>query len=68
MTRRVVVENATFKQIGIKVPQRLGDQLVALARRESNGVSAVCRRLLTEALEHDKLVRKVTRPSADLRG
>jgi hypothetical protein len=30
----------------------MDDQLKALARRENNGVSAVVRRLLTEALAH----------------
>lgn len=43
------------KQIGIRVPVSLSDQLEALARKESNGVSAVVRRLLTVALaaSHD---------------
>lgn len=40
------------RSIGVRVPARMGDQLQALARRENNGVSAVVRRLLTEALDH----------------
>jgi metal-responsive CopG/Arc/MetJ family transcriptional regulator len=49
------------KQIGIKVPLRLSDRLEEIARRESNGISAVCRRLLTEALEREKTERTVKR-------
>ena len=40
----------TTRQLGIRVPARMGDQLAALARKENNGVSALVRRLLTEAL------------------
>jgi predicted DNA-binding protein len=39
------------KQIGIRIPPELSDRLEAIARRENNGISAVCRRLLTTALE-----------------
>jgi hypothetical protein len=41
--------------IGIRVPAHLNDQLQAIAKRENNGKSAVCRRLLTSALKtsHD---------------
>jgi hypothetical protein len=46
-------DTPALKQIGIRVPARMSDQLEALARRENNGVSAVIRRLLTAALaEH----------------
>jgi hypothetical protein len=41
------------KQIGLRVPARMGAQLEAMARRENNGVSAVIRRLLTAALADD---------------
>lgn len=47
--------NLAEKYIGIRVPAHLNDQLNAIAKRESNGKSAVCRRLLTLALatSHD---------------
>jgi hypothetical protein len=38
------------KQIGVRVPADLQIQLEAIARREHNGVAAVCRRLITAAL------------------
>ena len=38
------------RHIGIRVPPELNDQLQAIARREHNGISAVCRRLLAAAL------------------
>ncbi len=38
------------KQIGIRLPVRIAEKLEAMARRESNGVSAVCRRLLSSGL------------------
>ena len=41
------------KQLGIRVPARLGDRLDALAAREHNSVSSVVRRLLTAALTRD---------------
>lgn len=46
----VPTEIRSTRQLGIRVPIRLSDQLEALARRENNGVSAVCRRLLAAAL------------------
>jgi predicted DNA-binding protein len=46
------IENPT-RQVGIRLPKHMGDQLEALARRENNGVSSIVRRLLTKALaEH----------------
>jgi predicted DNA-binding protein len=46
-------EESESKLIGIRVPAHMNDQLEALAKRENNGVSAVIRRLLTQALrEH----------------
>lgn len=41
---------APAKQIGIRVPARMSDQLEALARRENNSTSSIVRRLLTQAL------------------
>jgi hypothetical protein len=38
------------KQLGIRVPTQMSDRLEAIARREHNGVSAVCRRLLAQSL------------------
>jgi hypothetical protein len=38
------------KQLGIRVPTQMSDRLEAIAKREHNGVSAVCRRLLAESL------------------
>jgi hypothetical protein len=38
------------KQLGVRIPTELSLRLEAIARRENNGVSAVCRRLLTAAL------------------
>lgn len=59
-TRRPVEKDAppdlnstATKQIGIRVPARLSDRLEAIARRESNNVSSVVRRLLTSALNDD---------------
>jgi hypothetical protein len=42
--------DALHKQLGIRVPVQLSDQLEAIAKREHNGVAAVCRRLLASAL------------------
>ncbi len=42
--------HTSLKQIGIRVPARMNDQLEAIAKRENNGVSAVVRRLLAAAL------------------
>ena len=42
--------DAAVKQIGIRVPTDLSDQLKAIARRERNGLSSVVRRLLVAAL------------------
>ena len=36
------VEIRAGRQIGIRLPARLHDQLTALAQHEHNGVSAVC--------------------------
>src|SRR5688572_11285187 len=45
---------AANKQLGIRVPVELSDRLESIARREHNGISAVCRRLLASALaDHD---------------
>jgi hypothetical protein len=44
-------------QIGVRVPAKLGDQLAAIAERENNGVSAVVRRLLAEALQREQGTR-----------
>jgi hypothetical protein len=47
------IRSTAGKQIGLRVPARMGAQLEALAQRENNGVIAVIRRLLTLALaEH----------------
>jgi predicted HicB family RNase H-like nuclease len=43
-------ETRSSKQLGVRVPTHINDQLEAIAKRESNGVSAVVRRLLTAAL------------------
>lgn len=43
------------KQIGVKVPLELNERLKAVARRESNGISAVCRRLLSEAVQREEI-------------
>lgn len=45
--------DADGKQIGIRVPARLNTQLETIAQREGNGVSAVVRRLLTDALARE---------------
>ena len=41
------------KQLGIRVPARMGERLDALAKGEHNSVPAVVRRLLTSALKHE---------------
>lgn len=49
--------NGPAKQIGIRIPPQMNDQLEALARRERNGVSSVIRRLLAAALmDADKVL------------
>ena len=40
----------SVKQVGIRVPARVMAQLEMLAKRESNGVSAVCRRFIADGL------------------
>jgi hypothetical protein len=40
----------SFEQLGIRMPAHLNARLEEIARREHNGVSAVCRRLLPAAL------------------
>lgn len=47
----------TDKTLGVRVPQRLVDELEQVAEREGNGLSAVIRRLLSQALEGDRLPR-----------
>jgi hypothetical protein len=42
--------DAPARQLGIRLPAHMGEQLEAMARRENNGISAVVRRLLTAAL------------------
>ena len=46
-------KKATTKQVGIRLPATLNDRLVAIARSESNNVSAVVRRLLTAGLARE---------------
>ena len=43
----------TTVPIGLRVPVHVRTQLRELARLENNGVSAVCRRILTDALERE---------------
>jgi hypothetical protein len=43
----------SHKQIGIRLPADLNAKIEAIARREHNGVAAVCRRLLAAALAAD---------------
>jgi hypothetical protein len=45
------------KQLGIRVPYRIAEELERLARAENNGVSAICRRLLTSALDERRVSR-----------
>ncbi len=47
-------ETESTKQIGVKVPIELSDRLQNIARRERNGVSAVCRRLLSDAIQREE--------------
>lgn len=49
-TKSDALTTAPAKQIGIRVPARMSDQLEALARAENNSTSSVVRRLLTQAL------------------
>jgi hypothetical protein len=42
-------------QIGLRVSRSLGEKLAAIAERENNGVSAVVRRLLAEALQRESV-------------
>lgn len=46
-------DSADTAYIGIRIPRALNNQLSAIAKRESNGKSAVCRRLLSRALATD---------------
>jgi hypothetical protein len=56
------VEPVTTKSIAIRVDPRLNDQIEAIAKREHNGIAAVCRRLLTEALAREE--RRAESPEA----
>jgi Arc/MetJ-type ribon-helix-helix transcriptional regulator len=51
--RQPTSPEAPTKQIGVRVPAHVNDQLDALAQRENNSISAVVRRLLTKALRED---------------
>lgn len=42
------------KQIGVRVPADLNRQLQIIARRESNGIAAVCRRLIRRGLREEE--------------
>jgi hypothetical protein len=42
------------RQIGIKMPHDLIGRLETVARREGNGISAVCRRLLSAAIQQEE--------------
>jgi hypothetical protein len=44
----------TIKQIAIRVDAPLRDRIQKIARQEHNGVAAVCRRLLTAALDQEE--------------
>jgi hypothetical protein len=44
------------KQIGLRVPADLNQQLELIARRECNGVSAVCRRLIRQGLRDEHTI------------
>lgn len=59
-----MAEATDTKLIGIKVPRELSRQLESIARRERNGVSAVCRRLLSSAVEQDEAARKELQATA----
>jgi metal-responsive CopG/Arc/MetJ family transcriptional regulator len=48
----------TKKQIGIRLPARLSNQLDALAVREHNSVSSIVRRLLTTAIRRERRARQ----------
>ena len=52
------------KQIGIRVPAQLVEQLAACAALEHNSVSSVVRRLLTAALKRDAAARDDRRVEA----
>ena len=44
----------TSKQIGLRLPADLNRQLEDLAQKENNGLSAVCRRLLSRGLREEQ--------------
>lgn len=55
------------KHIGVKVPMRLVERIQEIARRENNGISAVCRRLLTVAVEREETTQTASAKALVLR-
>src|SRR5262245_11900856 len=52
------VQDVAMKTFAIRVPTALGERLEELALRENNHISAVTRRLLTIALDHEDALRQ----------
>ncbi len=42
-------------QVGVRLPKEVVNELRDLARAENNGLSSVCRRLLAQGLELERL-------------
>ena len=61
-SRRGALVQLSQRYIGIKLPATLADRLLELARREHNNLSAVTRRLLSEALARDDQQQRQQRP------
>lgn len=53
LTTDADIRTAGAKQIAIRVSLDLNEQLEIIARRECNGVSAVCRRLISRGLREE---------------
>lgn len=43
------------RQIGVRIPADLNRQLQIIAQRESNGIAAVCRRLIRRGLREEEV-------------
>lgn len=53
LTTDADIRTAGAKQIALRVPAALNEQLEIIARRECNGISAVCRRLIRRGLREE---------------
>jgi metal-responsive CopG/Arc/MetJ family transcriptional regulator len=58
----MVETKSSTTQIGVKLPAELRARLESVARRERNGLSAVARRLLSEAIQREEEAHRQPAP------